>query len=188
MKVKICGFKDPKTAHFAARQGADFIGVIRVPHSKRFISLSQTIEIAIAAREGGAECVAVYVNADVDEVVKECEAMKITRIQHYGRLLVLPKGYAQFYVNQTPQLLDKKDFLLFDHPEGGQGKPFCWETFIPPQGAPWFLAGGLHSGNVRAAIHRFHPHGVDVCTGVEKEGKKDEKLIEDFIREVKNEK
>jgi phosphoribosylanthranilate isomerase len=185
MKVKICGIKDPEIAAFSALKGADFIGIIRAPSSKRFVSLEQAKEIARAAREAGAEVVAVYVNSDEEEIIRECEALKITKVQHYGPHLILPANFTQLHVNKLPDEFREGDFLLFDHPEGGQGKPFCWHSFQPPQNHPWFLAGGLTAMNVKEAIRLLKPYGVDVSTGVETAGKKDKGLIEAFLHEVK---
>jgi phosphoribosylanthranilate isomerase len=49
---------------------------------------------------------------------------------------------------------------------------------------PVFLAGGLHAGNVREAIQKVQPFGVDVCSGVRTEGKLDPNKLDSFIRAV----
>ncbi len=63
--------------------------------------------------------------------------------------------------------------LLLDayHPQqlGGTGVVLDWalvQDFRP--GVPWFLAGGLHPGNVREAVQRLGPDGVDLSSGVER--------------------
>ncbi len=48
---------------------------------------------------------------------------------------------------------------------------------------PWLLAGGLHPGNVAAAIAATGAPAVDVSSGVERApGVKDPALIEAFLR------
>lgn len=49
------------------------------------------------------------------------------------------------------------------------------------------LAGGLNKSNVREAIDRVKPYMVDVSSGVEISNRKDEQLIREFIRTVKDE-
>lgn len=51
---------------------------------------------------------------------------------------------------------------------------------------PIFLAGGLSSRNVANAIEFVKPAGVDVSSGVEKNGFKDEILVSEFVRVVRN--
>ena len=48
------------------------------------------------------------------------------------------------------------------------------------------LAGGLTSSNVKTAVEKIRPYGVDVSSGVEYEkGIKDPQKIYEFIKEVK---
>ncbi len=44
-----------------------------------------------------------------------------------------------------------------------------------------FLAGGLQTNNVRAAIDAVHPFGLDLCSGVRTNGKLDRKKLVDFF-------
>lgn len=48
------------------------------------------------------------------------------------------------------------------------------------------LAGGLNLNNVKVAIEQIKPFMVDVSSGVERNGTKDIKLIQAFIRAVKD--
>ena len=79
----------------------------------------------------------------------------------------------------------KADYLLLDSGMGS-GETFDWNT-IPQIEKPFFLAGGLYPGNVEEAVQNFHPYAVDVSSGVETDGKKDETKIREFIRRVRDE-
>jgi phosphoribosylanthranilate isomerase len=64
---------------------------------------------------------------------------------------------------------------------------FDWDR-VPRLGRPLVLAGGLTPDNVRAAVQRVRPWGVDVSSGVEDApGIKNAGKIEAFIREAKSE-
>jgi phosphoribosylanthranilate isomerase len=82
------------------------------------------------------------------------------------------------------------DMLMFDAkaPEsasrpGGHGAAFDWQMLGGIRLArPWFLAGGLHPGNVGRAIAVSGAPMVDVSSGVESApGVKSESLIADFV-------
>ena len=79
----------------------------------------------------------------------------------------------------------RADFLLLDSGMGS-GETFDWST-IPQIEKPFFLAGGLNPENVKEAVRSFHPYAVDVSSGVETDGRKDEEKIREFIRRVRDE-
>jgi phosphoribosylanthranilate isomerase len=54
------------------------------------------------------------------------------------------------------------------------------------EGFQLFLAGGLSPGNVRQAVERVRPFGVDVSSGVERDpGVKDQEAVQRFIEEAR---
>jgi phosphoribosylanthranilate isomerase len=178
--IKICGIKDPETAYAAAKLGADWIGIVLVPESKRSVTFEAAQEICAAAHEGGAKTIAIFYAVDAEAL---CE-LPLDGAQFYGPC-TLPDALTRFYANHCP--LDRKDgYLLIENPQGGSGKMIDPASLFPTPGWLWFLAGGLTPGNVRGCIGRFHPHGVDVSSGVEKDGRKDKSLIQKFIEEVRH--
>ena len=102
---------------------------------------------------------------------------------------ILPHGDA------VPDDYADMDYFVFDafHPviSGGTGTKFDWEVLKKEKykiQKPFFIAGGLHPGNVADAVEIVRPYGVDVSSGVEKTpGKKDHKLLKEFIENAKKE-
>jgi anthranilate synthase/indole-3-glycerol phosphate synthase/phosphoribosylanthranilate isomerase len=71
---------------------------------------------------------------------------------------------------------------------GGAGKSFDWSIaskLVHEKNQPLVLAGGLEVGNVGNAVSMVRPWAVDVCGGVETDGKKDLEKIKAFIRAAK---
>ena len=70
---------------------------------------------------------------------------------------------------------------------GGTGNIHNWEIsheIVEAVSIPVFLAGGLHAGNIREAIQKVQPFGVDVCSGVRTEGKLDPAKLDSFVKAV----
>lgn len=70
---------------------------------------------------------------------------------------------------------------------GGTGNIHNWEIsrdIVKAVNVPVFLAGGLHAGNIREAIQKVQPFGVDICSGVRTEGKLDPNKLDSFIKAV----
>jgi len=75
---------------------------------------------------------------------------------------------------------------------GGTGKTHDWsvsrEIVMRYPDIPIILAGGLNSENVRSAIERVRPFGVDVNSGTKAaDGFKDPRKMEAFITQAKHE-
>jgi phosphoribosylanthranilate isomerase len=72
---------------------------------------------------------------------------------------------------------------------GATGKTHDWKIsrkLVEISDKPVILAGGLNPSNVRQAILKIKPAGVDVHTGVESStGRKDYNLVKNFVLEAK---
>ena len=71
---------------------------------------------------------------------------------------------------------------------GGSGRQADWQlaaTVIAQARKPVLLAGGLSPATVATAFAQTGPHGVDVSSGVERDGWKDPDLIQQFVRAVR---
>ena len=78
------------------------------------------------------------------------------------------------------QLDTYKDGVL-----GGTGQAFNWDVARElARSHSIVLAGGLSPENVTEAISRVGPWGLDVSSGVETDGRKDEAKIVRFIEQV----
>ena len=73
---------------------------------------------------------------------------------------------------------------------GGTGKVGDWDAakeLVTSVQIPVFLAGGINPDNVREAIRKVEPYGVDLATGVEKsKGKRDPEKVKRLMQEVRN--
>ncbi|CAA7395973.1 unnamed protein product [Spirodela intermedia] len=184
--VKMCGITSARDAAMAANAGANLIGMILWPNSKRSVPLTTAKEISRVARDNGAEPVGVFVDDNLDAILRAAETSEIEFVQLHGdgsraalpMLLSLKKRIIYvLHANDDGQLLNdvgeeessQVDWLLVDSAKGGSGKGFDWKRFRVPsvrskQG--WLLAGGLRPENVSEAISTLGPDGVDVSSGI----------------------
>ena len=79
--------------------------------------------------------------------------------------------------------LEELGFVLLDA-GAGDGKTFDWDL-LENFSRPYFLAGGLDPDNVREAIERCRPYAVDVSSGIETDGFKDEAKMQAFVSNVR---
>ena len=81
------------------------------------------------------------------------------------------------------------DMLLFDayHKDerGGTGEVFDWSCLDAFE-RPFMLAGGIDSTNVARAIRTVRPYGIDISSGIETNGVKDDEKITAFTKIVKS--
>ncbi len=175
MLVKICGLMDPETASFAAKKGANFIGLLFSKLSARAIDIETAQKIVAAARKEGAEPVAVFADENLEEMQAIIAALDLKTVQLHGDI---PRSFCdalpqkKIYVadgKSFPKSLDpKRDFILFE------------KHHQDPQGFRFFVAGQLNEDNVQEAIRRHNPAGVDVSRGA-----RSVEAIEQFIEKAR---
>ena len=200
--IKICGVTTPADAEAVAAAGADAVGLNFWPGSRRFVGPDANRERVVAAIPPGVLKFGVFVNASVSEVLAQARRWGLDRIQLHGD--EEPRDFAAVPARQLVRAVRVRDasaladvhawsadtFLLdaFVDGYGGGGEVAPWAAIADflatqPTRAPRFLlAGGLHPGNVAAAIAATRPAGVDVASGVETApGRKDPELVARFI-------
>lgn len=197
--VKICGLKEQQHVQTAIDAGADFIGFVFAP-SKRQVTVNQAYKLSKNIPEN-INKVGVFVNAEQDFLQEAYVTVPLDYIQYHGdetnafiQQVGLPAIKA--FSIRTKEDVQKAasynvDYYLFDTPgtdyRGGSGHSFDWtlleESNIPREKI--ILAGGLNAENIAEAIHLIQPEVVDVSSGVEQDGRKNEALIKNFLHAVK---
>ncbi len=200
-KVKICGITSIADANAAIDAGADAIGLVFYRESKRFIEISEAIEI-VRAVGPLVTTVGLFVNEPAESVELICRKVGIHLAQLHGdedsnycAKLSIPYIKA---IRMAPDIDLRQQALeypnasafLFDAwlPDqyGGTGTSFDWRRIIDIDDKPTILAGGLSVDNVREAVALTTPYAVDVSGGVESSpGCKDKVLMAQFIKLAK---
>ena len=202
VKVKICGMTNLKDVKVAVDGGVDAVGFIFYKKSPRSVTMKAVREIVLELPPF-VDSVGVFVNETAEQINKIADHCKLDRIQLHGdespafckkiRRRVI-KAIRVKDIQSLKKLSDYpvSSFLLDTFSEdqyGGTGKVFDWNlAYSAKKYGPIILAGGLTPINVRQAIQRIQPYGVDVCSGVESQpGIKDHKKMQAFLKNVKAE-
>lgn len=205
MKVKICGITTLEDALAAIEAGADMLGFNFYPPSPRYIEPVTCARLVQALRAEGASVttVGVFVNAPVQELTAILEDCGLDLVQLHGD--EPPEAVAQLGERALKALrpadLASARALSRTYPARRAAPAFLVDTSTAGQYggtgrvADWslaralaaeyqlLLAGGLHPGNVAAAVGAVQPWGVDVASGVEERpGRKDPARMVAFVR------
>lgn len=197
-RVKICGITTVEDALAACKAGAHAIGFV-FAESPRQITRDAAAEI-IRELPPFVTTVGVFVDETIDnvrETVRYC-GLGLAQLHghedaRYYEALGLPFIKAFSLQSEADlriiEIVPCKDFLVDSHAiggAGGTGRACDWTLAARVSRlGRMVLAGGLTPENVRTALERVHPYGVDVSSGVElSPGKKDISKIQQFINEV----
>jgi phosphoribosylanthranilate isomerase len=194
VRIKLCGVRTVADALLCAEEGADEIGVVFAPRSKRRVSIAEAKAIR-AALPTRLPLVGVFLDAPLAEVLTTASAVGLAAAQLHGAWPAergdLPL-YAALQITSEASLATRPGAarLLLDGPSGGSGKSFAWSLARKAralQDAPVFIGGGLTAGNVAQAIREAQPAGVDVASGIEgPDGYKEAARVRAFVRAVRS--
>ncbi|ESQ90388.1 phosphoribosylanthranilate isomerase [Asticcacaulis benevestitus] len=212
-KVKICGISTLESTKTALNDSADFLGFVHFAKSPRHLPLEAMSGLMQVIRRVNVSTplVSVVVNPDDDLLAALKNDVRPDLIQLHGkespervaeiqRLTGIPLIKA-ISVSEKADLAGAHayephvDYMMFDAKApkdaalpGGLGLSFDWSLMRHHVAAkPWFLAGGLSSANLSAAVQESGASMLDVSSGVESApGIKDAGLISDFLKAAKS--
>jgi phosphoribosylanthranilate isomerase len=212
-RIKICGITRPDDGVAAARAGADAIGFVFWSGTPRVIAPQEASAIR-ALLPPFVSIVGLFVDPTPEEVRAVLAAVPLDLLQFHGHEPpALCRAFGRPYLKSIPVVRQATEAVLleyaarygdaagvlFDAPPagglpGGTGTCFDWDALPRHLPQPLVLSGGLHPGNVGAAVRRVRPWAVDVSSGVEMQdaagapvkGRKDPVRIKAFIEEVRN--
>lgn len=195
--VKICGIRDDVDVAAVNAAKPDYAGFVFAPSNRREVTLRQALSLRQAIDQKVAT-VGVFVDADILSVVAVVRSGAVSAVQLHGHentayVDQLRRQLPGVQVIKALGMLDGAvpaqvdaagaDYLLLDGLRPGTGTGFNWSvlasadlTSLPPV----LLAGGLTPQNVGKAV-RVGVAGVDVSSGVERDGHKDLALVCAFV-------
>ena len=208
VKIKLCGITNTEDAKLIVDLDFDFIGLIFVESSPRYVSLSVAKEIYSICK-GRKKIVGIFQNQNIDFINNIVKSIKLDFLQFHGNEdISICENFSLPYiktisVNQNGSLshnihdYNSSNALLFDtkidNQSGGTGKTFDWELLHKNEGFhlfaktnPFFISGGLNPDNVSKLILNYKPWGIDVSSGLEYNArKKDITLVKKFLENVR---
>ena len=209
-KVKMCGISKVETIPAVVEAKPDYMGLVFAP-SKRQVTVEQA---EILVEELHKQCinhydtkvvktVGVFVNETLDNLVRIADTANLDAVQLHGdedetfiqslkerTNVEVWKAIQIRTAADTEKWIDSSaDMLLFDayHKDerGGTGEVFDWSSLDAFE-RPFMLAGGIDSTNVARAIRTVRPYGIDISSGIETNGVKDDEKITAFTKIVKS--
>ncbi len=202
MFVKVCGIKSEEELRVVERY-ADATGVVVECESKRRISLEKAKEIIDIAKipvfvvstldnfNDWANVIertnAIHVQIHTDSIgPKDVERIKSEFGVFVMKAFKVPKR-SEDPIKDAEKLIDRIEQFEVDRVllDTGKGSGITHDHRVSKVVAEKFdivLAGGLNPQNVAEIVNFVRPFGVDVSSGVENNGRKDEMLIKSFVK------
>jgi len=212
-RLKVCCIASVAEADLAIRQGASALGLVsEMPSGPGVVDWDTIAEIAATVPPGVATFLLTS-SQDAAEIIEQQRRCGTTAVQIVDRLergsyrdlrRALPGiGIVQVIhvVDQTAvpeacRVAPSVDALLLDSGNpmaaiktlGGTGQVHDWShsrAIVEQAGKPVYLAGGMNPDNVASAIQRVRPFGIDVCSGLRRDGALDPQRLAAFVAQMR---
>jgi Phosphoribosylanthranilate isomerase len=213
-KVKVCCISSIAEAKMAMENGADAIGLVGdmpsgpgiinddlikeianivPPNISSFLLTSETTTTKIIEHHKKVNTTTIQIvdkltKGNYEDLRNNLPTIDIVQVIHVmGEESIIHAKEISSFVDYL--LLDSGNPNLKIKILGGTGNVHNWEISKRIRESvkiPIFLAGGLNSENIKEAINKVQPFGVDLCSGVRTNGNLDERKLKSFFDAVKN--
>ena len=213
--VQIAGVIDEAEAQMLLQCGVKYLGFpLRLPVNKEDHTEEEAAKIISSLPVTTHPILITYLN-DHEEIAEFAKQLKVDCVQLHGSISIaelelLKEKYPQLSLIKSLIVREnnlgnlKEEIFNFDPfvdayitdtfdpntgATGATGKTHNWDVsreIVNSTKRPVILAGGLNPSNVKEAILKVKPAGVDTHTGVEDiKGRKNKKLVEEFLFNAK---
>jgi phosphoribosylanthranilate isomerase len=211
-RIKICCISSVEEAKMAIAHGADALGLVgKMPSGPGPIAdeliaeIAKTIHPPVASflltSEQSSDAIIDHIKrtgVNTVQIVDELIAGSYDHIHEalpYVRIVQVIHVTGNESIEQALAIHKFVDAILLDsgNPKaaiktlGGTGNVHNWDIsheLVRAVNVPVFLAGGLNAANVKDAIEKVKPFGVDICSGVRTDGKLGVEKLKAFISAV----
>lgn len=197
-RIKLCGLRRVCDVETANELKPEYAGFVFAPGSKRYVSPAQARELRERLHPG-IQAVGVFVDENPQAIAELLGDGTIDIAQLHGKegegsirklRALTGKPIIKAFRAGIPGWLGEAarssaDFILLDS-GAGTGRVFDW-SLLQGMERPYFLAGGLAPENVSEAIRVLHPYAVDVSSGIETDGYKDDTKMAAFVAAARKE-
>ena len=193
-KIKICGLTRKEDIKYINKYHPDYIGFV-FALSKRQVSDNQAKELKALVNDD-INVVGVFVDDDINHIITLVQQHIIDIVQLHGnedeQYIELLKQHIDVPIIKAIKVINEDslkvnynvDYYLLDNKVSGSGQSFDW-SLIKQLNKPFFLAGGINLNNLDEALNQ-QAYGIDLSSGVETNGIKDEAKIKEVIRRIRN--
>ena len=211
--VKICGFRSAEPLLAAVDGGVDAVGLVFVPSARRCVTATEAHALLDEVRASGRtlpSVVGLFADQPVEDVRGIIVSVGLDAVQlcgsegvEYAEQLGVPVYKVISIDAETPIAAQMPRIMVLQQRHalaghrivldaqvpgeyGGTGQQFDWDLAADFAGAfEMSLAGGLSPENVREAVERVRPWGVNVSSGVETDGEQDPAKVRAFVEAVR---
>lgn len=185
MLIKICGIRRLEDIEYVNKLKPDYIGFV-FAKSKRQINVSFA-SLLKANLDKNIKAVGVFRNDDIELIREAVRNNTIDLIQLHGdeddSYILKIKEFTNLPIIKAYRDSKYSDYSLFDNDDPGKGIVFDWNKINTNK--PFFLAGGININNIDDGL-RLNPYCIDISSGVETDGFKDYKKMEELIKRCRD--
>lgn len=207
-RVKMCGFTRTQDISHAVTAGADALGFVFYPQSKRYLSITQAVELR-AHVPAFIQTVALFVNASPAFVRQVLKQVKPDMLQFHGEESVaycesFNHPYIRAFRVGAPGI-DSAEALLKACRQYQNAKGWLFDSYSAAYGGsglsfsddlleavhkqrlntepPIILAGGISADNVQEQMALHQPFAIDISSAIEDApGIKNQQKMQAFMK------
>jgi len=209
MKIKFCGNRSLRDVKLTIKSDVDFLGFVFARSKRRVLPEDVKQWLNEADLKPHQKTVGVFVNAGLEEIHHAVKTAALDVVQLHGsettdfctqvketcRVDVWKVIHHQAdAIGQMEKYAHIVDAFLIDNKSksqwGGTGTAFDW-SFVPRYletahafGKRCFIAGGINAANIHELL-KYEPDGIDLASGIEMNGQKDEAKILELLNRIK---